>query len=611
MSLTSFLLCYLFFFSAHSEDIYTLPKQYVFASPLDDEFSDRLMTAPYTLVKPQPLQITSPQFENLFNTLATVQSRSNGSPSTSLRGSSQVARVLFLLDNIPLNFLDGFGASTLFVPTEILKSIHVFEGPTSASYGSSALGGAIHFISQRRETSLLRVGLSDTDTRFIQSEGTLSTANIAVITPLIQTSHYHLQASAFLEKDRGDYPFTAPNGKNDRRQNNSQNLRRFTLKGTYKDESWQFDHLMLYTGLNKRTPGSLYFPSITDQNSDAFFAGFNSQYNISDSLLWTSRFSHSRLHSDFYFGINSYSNSQKNWTSQSLSWEFLPGWLSQTLLEISENKFQSSFAATGGFTRTEPELAQTLVIPLSRQWTLEPTARYLAKYDKTLFQLSMPYSFESAKIWTMYSEGFRPPALIDLYANDPTYKGNPNLTPEESRQLEIGTSWNFQNFDFSTALFQVDYSNLLQGTVDSLGVFSKVNSGKARTQGWSTKITADFKTVVFHVGYSALLARAASKEALLFSPEHQVFSSLTYKKDSWSLALQQSLWSSFQDLNFTTGQQTRMAPWQSTDLLLFAQLNKKWNGSFGVYNLFDQKRELSFGYPEPQRRVALAIEYSF
>jgi outer membrane receptor protein involved in Fe transport len=54
-----------------------------------------------------------------------------------------------------------------------------------------------------------------------------------------------------------------------------------------------------------------------------------------------------------------------------------------------------------------------------------------------------------------------------------------------------------------------------------------------------------------------------------------------------------------------------MAPWQSTDLLLFAKLNQHMTGSFGIYNLFDQKRELNFGYPEPQRRTAVALEYYF
>lgn len=328
--------------------------------------------------------------------------------------------------------------------------------------------------------------------------------------------------------------------------------------------------------------------------------------------MWTSRLSYSLLHSDFYFGVDSLSNSDKLWINQGFTWEFLPGWLSQTIVDLSENKFRSSFAAASGFTRTEPEIAQTFVIPVTSRLTIEPTARYLTKYEETLFQLNIPYSFENAKAWLMYSEGFRPPALIDLYAADPTYKGNPGLTPEQSQQFEAGLSWNYENVDVSSSLFQIDYKNLLQGTVDNLGVFSKVNAGEARSFGFTTKLTTSFRPWIFHLGYSSLIARErATRAALLFSPKHQVFTSLTYQRERWSAVLQQTMWSSFQDLNFTTGMQTRMDPWQSTDVLLFAKLTDKITGSFGVYNVFDNERELTFGYPEPQRRTALALEYSF
>jgi outer membrane cobalamin receptor len=596
---------------AHAD--YELPRQYIVASPIEDEFSERMLYAPFTKLTPQPLQLTSPYFETLFNTLSSVQSRSSGSPATSIRGSAQAGRVLYLLDDVPLNFLDGFGGSSLFVPTEILSQIHIFEGPSSASYGPNALGGSIHFVSQKRKTALIRVGLSDTDTSYLPSEGgTLSTANIAAIVPLISTDQYQLQGSAFFQKDRGDYPYIDPNGKKDRRRDNSENLSRFTLIGHSRWDRLELTHVLLYTGLNKRTPGSLYFPQVTEQNSDAFLAAFSTNYKTSNTSMWTSRLSYSLLHSDFYDTAPSKSNSDKLWISQGFSWQFWPHWLSQTTFDLNKNYYLSSYFSGQKYDRLEPEIAQTIVIPVTDNITIEPTARYLTKYKETLFQINAPYSFQSTKMWLMYSQGFRPPALIDLYAKEAFYVGNPNLTPEKSQQFEAGSSWTYRNMELSTSVYRIDYKNLFQGTVNGSGVFSKRNAGEARSYGLSTKLNLSFEKWLYYFSYSNLLARERPSDTpLLFSPEHQVFTSLTYQKNNWSLILQQTLWSGFQDLNFTTGFQTRLAAWQSTDLLYFTKVTKKISASAGVYNIFDKKRELTFGYPEPQRRVALSMEYSF
>lgn len=595
-------------------ETYELPRQYIVASPMNDEFSDRMMYAPFTKLTPQPLQLTSPYFETLFSTLSTVQSRTSGSPTTSIRGSAQAGRVLYLLDNVPLNFLDGFGGSSLFVPTEILSQIHIFEGPSSASYGPNALGGSVHFVSMKRAAPLLRLGLSDTDTSFLPTEGgTVSDANIAAVVPLINTDSYHLQASAYFDKDRGDFPYTTASGERGRRRDNEQRLRRFTLIGHKKWERLQLSHVLLFTGLNKTTPGSLPIPGITAQTAEAALGAITAAYRLTDRLLWTSRLSYSSLHSDFEDSFGpSLSRSDKIWINQQLAWEFAPGYLSQTTLDYNKNFYEASFVGADQYQRIEPELAQTFVIPVTPHLVIEPTARYLAKYEKTLLQVNIPYSFESAKIWAMYAEGFRPPALIDLFAKTAFYLGNANLTPEESKQFEVGSSWTYQNYEVSASIFQVDYENLFQGTVNGLGVFSKRNAGEARSQGFSTKLNADFGRWKFHGSYSNLIARETSnQQPLLFSPEHQVFASATYQRSKWSLVWQQTLWSGFDDLDFTLGAPTRLAAWEGSDLLAFVKLSRKLSASFGIYNLFDRRRELGFGYPEPQRRTTLAFEYSF
>jgi len=599
-----------------AEDIppasYEMPRQVITDTPWSEEFSDRVWSAPFTKVTPQPLQLTSPNFENLFSTVTSVQSRTNGSPATSIRGSSQAGRVLYLLDNIPLNFIDGFGGSSLFVPTEMLSHVNIFEGPSSANYGGGAMGGALHFVPMKRSSPLLRVGLSDTDTSYWPGEdGKISTANFGAVVPLLHSEKSFLQASTFLEKDRGDFPFTTADGQRGRRRDNDQDLRRFTLWGQHDLGDLKLSHLLLYSGLNKTSPGSIYMPFVTDQKTDAGLAALSTDYKFSENTRWTSRVSYTLMHSDFWDPAPTESDSEKWWINQTFAWQFAPGFLSQTMIDFNKNYYTATFVSDIKYERSEPEFAQTFVVPVTDRLTFEPTIRYLQKYEHALFQVNLPYRLDSAKLWLMYSEGYRPPSLTDLFANTAFFIGNPNLQPEKSQQFESGFAWQEQNVNLSAALFYIGYKDVFQSTFDGT-FFSKENIGRAHAFGLNTKMNVEFTNWLYHLGYSALRAREESTRIpLRFSPEHQFFSSITYRRDSWSFVAQQTLWSGFYDFDFINSVDTRMPAWQSTDLILHFKPAKAWATSLGLYNIFDKRRELTFGYPEPQRRVALAVEYSF
>ncbi|BBO82123.1 TonB-dependent receptor [Desulfosarcina ovata subsp. sediminis] len=79
-------------------------------------------------------------------------------------------RTLMLLDGVPLN--DNFSNSIAWVawgliPKESIARIEIVRGPTSAAYGSEALGGVVHIITkkpaEKRETSLkFTAGSEDT-----------------------------------------------------------------------------------------------------------------------------------------------------------------------------------------------------------------------------------------------------------------------------------------------------------------------------------------------------------------------------------------------------------------------------------------------------------------
>lgn len=593
-------------------DATTLSRQYITDKPWEGEFSERTVHAPFQKIKPQPLQITSPQFETLFQSSSAVQSRSQGSPTTSVRGSSQAARVLFLLDNLPLNFLDGFGGSSQFVPTEILEQVNIFEGPTSALYGANALGGSIHFVPSRKKETLLRLGWNNTSASpFSQSSG--ATTNAALVTPLIHQDRHFLQASAFIEKDNGAFPFTEPASTTQVRAHNQQKMSRFTLLGQHKHSRGKISHLLLFSDLQKTTPGPLYNPLITNQHSKAFLAGFTSELKTSDSTLWTSRMSYASLNSDFLDSSTSQSRSDKLWSSQILAWEISPGILSQTLFDIGHNNYSATFVQDQRYERTEPELAQTLIVPILSNLFVEPSVRHLFRYQKTLWQFNIPWVYNSYRAWFLYSEGFRPPSLTDLYAQTIYFQGNTHLQPESSRQYEVGNSWSPQTgWTLSASAFQLEYSNLLQSSILPSSQFTKINVGRARTTGANLKTEGIYQHWQWQATHTFMHAEdLTTGRPLRFSPRHQTFLKAAFaisENHSWSL--QQTLWSPIWDLNPQTGQQIKLSGWESTDLIGTYQW-KRWSLQGGVYNLFDRARQMNYGYPEPQRRIAMALEARF
>lgn len=79
--------------------------------------------------------------------------------AVTMRGLNGSARVLTLLDGVPLNLSGGGGINWHLLGPEQISRIEVLNGPASALYGQNAMGGVIQlFTRQRPEAALLRLG---------------------------------------------------------------------------------------------------------------------------------------------------------------------------------------------------------------------------------------------------------------------------------------------------------------------------------------------------------------------------------------------------------------------------------------------------------------------
>lgn len=83
--------------------------------------------------------------------------------SITMRGFGSQKQVLILMDGQPLNDAYSGSVNLANIPTENIQQIEVIKGPTSALYGSNAMGGVINIITKeksKRET-ILRLGTGE------------------------------------------------------------------------------------------------------------------------------------------------------------------------------------------------------------------------------------------------------------------------------------------------------------------------------------------------------------------------------------------------------------------------------------------------------------------
>ena len=89
---------------------------------------------------------------------------------------------------------------------------------------------------------------------------------------------------------------------------------------------------------------------------------------------------------------------------------------------------------------------------------------------------------------------YRIPTYTDLYYNNSSTKGNPNLKPEEAFAQEIGLKYNSERFTTSVAIFNRDADNLIdfiRPDTEPTSQYEATNIAKVNTRGF--ELNADYR----------------------------------------------------------------------------------------------------------------------
>ncbi len=554
-------------------------------------------------------------FQNL-DQVSGVNSRSQGTPGISLRGSGLSDRTLVMINGIPLNLSDGLGPSDVLIPDGMIDRTVVMKGPASVFFGASALGGAINnFVSVRPKMQL--------QTR-VNSWG-LATGALSVPYTLNRgDNNLKGQASYLRESDPGAFSYALrSHSLYGHREHNQSQKESATFVHEFKKASWE----IVQTGLYGRKWGEYpaYLLSQDPQASSVTSGEFERQGGLlginitkkwgeSDSVSWKG---HSATVDQSYDRYQPYSSSTRTtrW-SQSLEYSTLIAhqYSAQFFVDQSSDSFHSSYLEGPTINSENIDEGVLFQIPLNSQISVQPAFRYLNTYHRGIGAIGLFESSPEGEKWLSWSQGFRRPSLFDRFCLSTFCLGNPELKPEMGEQWELGFSQAFQWMDqegkhirqwqHSFSFFTVEYTNYLSQELRGTQ-YIKVNRGSTIVFG--SEMTGQLNLKPIQLQTSLTYLRAKDQETHLrlnLIPEMMAHTTLKYLLgDRWEWWLRENYLGSYLDQNKlvvgeSTDDQIDLGHVVTTDLGVQYKFQQN-SISLTYKNLFNQPQELMLGYPEP------------
>ena len=549
----------------------------------------------------------------------------------SIRGVNP-EQVLVLLDDMPLNGVQGGGVDLNNIPVSALEQIEIVKGGHSAIYGTDAVGGLIHLISKSPlpdQTS--QIGIRST----IGSFG-LQTADL-LYTNTAGAFHYFINYSR--NKSQGDYTYI-PEGATERieRQNNDFCMNNLFAKAQYQlntQNHMQFVFQLLDS--ERGVSGSLIYPSPQARRDETrrIFS-----FQLENQLSRKVRLRH-LIYNQYY--DNKY-NDPGAWipdddrhitrssgyqlqtqiqTHSSLQWvtgaEFQVDELKSTLFSIKRRKQGSLFLQAEWTSRT-----QKIGLPVTMK--LLPAIRHDA-YEHMGSQTSPKVgaligigSEQSLAIRANWGRSYRAPSFNDLYwPADMFSQGNPELEPETGTSFDFGISLR-QSYGLD-ALYESTYfnnriENLIQWAPDAFYIWSPQNIGEAKISGMENRVALSLpdnkaSLSLTHTWIDATDESGLTSNKLIYRPANKIDVTLGTTWFGVYLGIQ----SQWIDNRFVDSENTTQLDAYS---LLHGKLSRAFKFSqFAIdvslqgLNLLDESIVIVDGYPSPGRELRFSIGITY
>ena len=245
--------------------------------------------------------------------------------------------------------------------------------------------------------------------------------------------------------------------------------------------------------------------------------------------------------------------------------------------------------------------------------------------------VSMKFMDEMLKVRTNVGVGFKAPSADQLSAmyeksssgSVSRYLGNPDLDPETSLTWDVGFDLFFHAADLSVTWFHTDYKDKIVTTsteYDNKTWSTWENSGEAEFQGFDINLKCNLSQLFNWEPSVSLYSNLTvntdfedkdTHEDLLYISDYEIKSGMNINHRGWGMALSHVLVGPQMITNYDTYVDEEKGSFSFWDLNLKYDFMDNYGIEVNVLNLFDQTYEWVRGYIMPERTFNVALSYTF
>lgn len=589
-------------------------------SPVTNE---QLSSSVSVINKEQLLQLSSHSLIDALRQVPSLWIEEQGGPggitSIVLRGA-EANHTMVLLDGVQLNDPTNTrgGAFDLnSIDIESVERIEIVRGAQSSVYGSDALAGVIHIITQapgKKSTQLnATLGSDDYSSVGVSTSGSIDKLGYA----------FSLQGKDAGEPVEGS---TAKNTEFTSRLNWRQDIHTLNFSYRYFDgERTSFPEQS--GGPEYAVDRTLDTSDYTDQNAAlSWIAQVNNFWESTTSASWYEREEDytspgiapydavpaNGSTTDFtrtsFSWVNTLGDQQKLWSNIGVETRKEEG-DSQGYLDIGfdfPTDFSLSRHIDSGFININAYATEELLLQASvRRDDAEG-------FDaNTSNQAGVRYTFNEQWSWfANWGEGFKLPSFFAL--GHPLV-GNPDLKPETVITTDTGIEFTGEKLRASISYFDSDYKDLIDFDSET---FRNVNRAQVETSGVETEVNWQLQDKLglrLHATYTDI-DMLSSDNHLLGRPQFTYGAAVNYAlNDAWSFNAHYMRVDDRFAVSRYTGADVEevLSPYNRVDASVSWKLNTQIKLGLSLENLADEDYYTDIGFPAPGRSAKVNLNWSF
>ena len=612
-----------------ADDVYRLDDVVVTASRTAQTVDQAL--APVTVITREEIersQATSVQ--ELVRRAPGIQVSGNGGPgsvtSIFIRGATS-QQTLVLVDGQRVNSATGGTAELQYLDPDQIERIEIVRGPVSSLYGADAVGGVIHVFTRQgrgKPHVSIKAGVGNMGT----SEFGVSAGGQFGATRFYVGASFHETEGFDVTNDH--YRDFMGNSNNHGANLDKDGYRNKSLSASV---SHQFANES-EAGLRfSHAEGKTEFDAVTLNNNAPYDAytlfnntSLNGYYSLPVTDAWLTRVdlgyvdNKSKQRGDKVPDEGIFTPSFFATKRLSALWQNDLAWTDSQLLTVGLDYYQDKVDNSTKYINPETGKVEDSryngAIFVQNQSQFDGSDLQVSlRRDKnqsygyhTTGNIAYGYDLPKAmRFIASYGTAFRAPTFNDLYFPNPDMPGNPDLKPEQSRNIEFILKGDHAMGHWQASVFQNDIEDMIEWAFEG-GKFSPSNVDEARIRGVELSLDTQYMDWNIHTAVTFLdpedtklnktLQRRA-KQYMLIDADRQF--------GKWylggTLHAQGHSYSNKEE-------QDRLAGFATVDLRIARQINKEIKAELKLTNLLDKEYHVVKEYNTQPRAGIFSVTWT-